>query len=331
MPITEIERNDVAGNTAILRAWGGNCSVFHFHGIAKWTNQLAGDLHKDGNRYVFTSQGHLHYHSAFHALKKWAYLNLFSRFIREASGLHFLTQRERRRARLILPAWKKPVLLQPNILTLPDEREITPAKRQVVNIPEESFLFVYLGRIDVNHKGLDLLVQAFGKIANQTNSYLLLVGPDQSNGRQALQELAARAGVHERVRFLESQLGAAKWSILKMADAFVSPSRWEAFSSAQVEAIGTGLPTIVSDQVNAASEMKASGAAMTSPLTVRDLSEAMLRLINEPDLRQSLATSGREWVAQTCSPEYAAERFAKFYRAVLDRPNRIADSPSDNR
>ncbi len=320
LPIREMDFGaaDFFSNALAARAEGRGL-IFHFQGIAPRTNQLAGKLRQAGIPYVFTSQGQLVYHGFIHGLKKFIYLNLVSRFLRDAGGLHFCTQREASRGRYLLPAWRGPVLVHHNLVRVPDPAKVRPRPREELDIPAESFVFAYLGRLDVEHKGLDLVVRAFARIATPANAYLVLVGPDRAGGRQILEHLALQLGCSERVRFLGSQLGEAKWSALRMADAFVSPSRWEACSSAQAEAIGFGLPTILSTAASIAPEVVEHHSALASPLDAGALARAMRQLIEDGPLRQSLSAAGRQWVLATCSIETAGARFEEFYQQVLER------------
>jgi glycosyltransferase involved in cell wall biosynthesis len=292
-------------------------TVYHFHGIGSWMDGIARALQRHSVPYVFTSHGQLHFHGPVHGLKKFVFLNFINSFIRHAGGLHFLTRREKERSKSILPGWRKPVLIQPNLVRLPEIQSIVPAGRGTLGIPADAFVFAYLGRLDVQHKGLDFLVEAFARVSRDTNSRLVFIGPDFAGGRQFLEQLARKHACENKVHFLGPQVGGVKWGLLKMADAFVSPSRWEACSIAQAEAIGLGLPTIVSDEINIAPEMVAHQAALASPLSSVALAEAMRRLMNDARLRQSLAAAGRQWVAETCSPKAAAVRFEDFYRSVL--------------
>jgi glycosyltransferase involved in cell wall biosynthesis len=319
LPIREVDFGaaDFASTALAARAEGRG-AIFHFHGIASRTNQLARKLKQAGIPYVFTSHGQLLYHGFTHGLKKFIYLNLVSRFIRDAGGLHFLTQREADRARYLLPTWRGPLLVHHNLVRVPDPASVRPRSRQELSIPADAFVFAYLGRLHVEHKGLDLVVKAFARIATQANAYLVLVGPDWAGGRQILEQLASQLGCGERVRFLDSQIGEAKWSALRMADAFVSPSRWEACSLAQAEAIGFGLPTILSTGVSIAPEAVERGAALASPLNAAALARAMQQLIENRQLRRSLSELGRQWVLQTCSFEMAGACFQEFYQRVLE-------------
>ena len=330
LPIREVDFGAADfSSTAMAAKAEDRDSIFHFQGIAPKTNQLARKLKQAGIPYVFTSQGQLHYYGLIHGMKKFIYLNLVSRFIRDAGGLQFCTQREADRARLLLPVWRGPVLVHHNLIRVPDPASVRPRPREELGLPAQSFVFAYLGRLDINHKGLDLVVKAFAKIATPANAYLVLVGPDWTGGRLILEQLAIQLGCRERVRFLDSQIGAAKWSTLKMADAFVSPSRWEAFGIAQVEAIGLGLPTILSMAANIAQEAVEHRSALASPLDVGALAHEMQQLIENRQLRQSLSELGRKWVLETCSPDTAGARFQEFYQRVREWPQTFS-TPTAN-
>jgi glycosyltransferase involved in cell wall biosynthesis len=330
LPIREVDFGAADfSSTAMAARAEDRGSIFHFQGIAPRTNRLARKLKQAGLPYVFTSQGQLLYHGFVHGLKKFIYLNLVSRFIRDAGGLHYCTQKEADRARYLLPAWRKPVFVHHNLVRVPDPASVRPRARKELGIPAQAFIFAYLGRLDINHKGLDLVVKAFARIATPANTCLVLVGPDFAGGRQRLEQLASQLGCGERVRFLGSQIGEAKWNTLRMADAFVSPSRWEACSSAQAEAIGFGLPTILSTTASIAPEVVEYRSALASPLEVGALAHAMQQLIENPQLRQSLSDLGRKWVLETCSPETAGARFQEFYQRVREWPQTLS-APTAN-
>lgn len=317
LPIKEYDSQAVNFSAQVLAEAGTGPCIYHFHGLSPWSDQLAKNLKVAAIPYVFTSHGQLHFHGPVHGLKKFAYLNFLNPFIRDAGGLHFLTRREQQRSKYILPRWRKSLLVQPNLVQLPASQEVTSAVRSTLGIPPEAFVYIYLGRLDVVHKGLDFLVEAFASVSRDDKSALVMIGPDFAGGRQFLEQLASKLGCAQRVHFLGSQVGPIKWSYLKMADAFVSPSRWEACSIAQAEAIGFGLPTVVSDEINIAPEMLANHAALVAPLKASALAGAMQRLMQDEALRKSLSASGRRWVAEAFSFENAGPRFTQFYRQVL--------------
>ena len=317
LPIMEFDLATKDPGELALEAAAGERTVFHFHGLSAWSDRTARLLKEKSIPYVFTSHGQLHFHGLVHGLKKLVYLNALDRVVRDASGLHFLTRRERDRSSFILPSWRKPVLVQPNLVEVPDAQSVAPASRDALGIPADAFVLAYLGRLDVRHKGLDVLLRAFAEVSRGAKARLLFIGPDFRGGKQALDQIARDLGCDGQVHFTGPRIGPAKWEMLKVADAFASPSRWEACSISQAEAIGFGLPTIVSNQVNMASEWAADGVALVSPLTAEALAGAIRQVMTDPALRAALSRTGQQWAAETCAYGPAGVRFAAFYEAVL--------------
>jgi glycosyltransferase involved in cell wall biosynthesis len=55
-------------------------------------------------------------------------------------------------------------------------------------------IFLYLGRLDPQQKGLDLLVRAWARVRDQDRGCLVLVGPDWRTGRSQLEGIAGDVG-----------------------------------------------------------------------------------------------------------------------------------------
>jgi glycosyltransferase involved in cell wall biosynthesis len=249
-------------------------------------------------------------------IKKFIYLNVLSRFIRGAGGLHYLTSHERNRGRLLIPGYHGRVLVAPNIVEIPDFRP-PPFKRSELGLPEDGFLFLFLGRLHVEHKGLDILMEAFARVARELNARLALVGPDWQGGNEVLRTLARNLGCLDRVHFLEPQYHEAKWRTLAAADAFVSPSRWDAFNIALVEAIGLGRPTITTTSISLAGDLAENEAALLCAANPAALADCMKAIILDPDLRCRMAARGQEWVANQCAPLPVGRLLANFYGEVV--------------
>ncbi|HSA09027.1 MAG TPA: glycosyltransferase [Candidatus Paceibacterota bacterium] len=122
----------------------------------------------------------------------------------------------------------------------------------------------------------------------------------------------------------QSWYGAEKWSLLRMADLFVSPSRWEAFGIALVEAMAMGLPLVTSSQISLAPELHEAGAALMVPVSVEPLRQAIATIEADPERRRALSLRARAWAEKTCNPDRAGARFQEFYRAILDKPRMAA-------
>jgi len=327
LPIREMDfRAPNLCRRAMELAAGCQRPIVHFHGFMWDFPRFGWELAQAGIPYVITSQGQLHYRNLEHWAKKFLYINFVTRFFRNASGLHFLTWREQHRGRYLIPFWKKPVLMQANVVEVPEPGTVCPASREQYGIPAQAFVFAYLGRLHTKHKGLDTLVKSFARLPVDSNPCLVFIGPDWEGGQRRLERLARRLQCNGRVRFLGPQFGDRKWKSLGMADVFVSPSRWEAFGIATAEAMGFGLPIIVSSKMNLAPEWIAAGAAIEVGPSPDALSRAMSQLARDPACRQSLAEHGREWVLEHCSPHKTGARFESFYRQVL-RGEKVLSRP----
>jgi glycosyltransferase involved in cell wall biosynthesis len=260
----------------------------------------------------------LSFHNAWHWLKKVTYLNCLNRGPFNAAGLHALTSFAARRMRFLLPGYKGVKLIQGNLVTTPDLATVPAAPRSDYEIPQEAIVLLFLGRMDVWVKGLDLLVEAFSCLPPD-RFRLVMVGPDWQGGRAELERLADRFGCRDRIRFLGPIYGEKKWSLFRMADVFVSPSRWEAFSIAQAEAMAVGLPVVTSTKVNLALDLRESDAALLSPLAVKPLAKAIAALGADPERRRTLGNRGKVWMEANCNPHHAGHRFREFYQAILER------------
>lgn len=89
-------------------------------------------------------------------------------------------------------------------------------------------LFVYVGRIDPEQKGLDMLLRAWAGLRSRDGLALVLVGPDWRQGRTRLRALVDALRIADSVKFFGPVSGQEKWDLLASSDVFVHPSRWEA-------------------------------------------------------------------------------------------------------
>jgi glycosyltransferase involved in cell wall biosynthesis len=103
---------------------------------------------------------------------------------------------------------------------------------------------VSLARFDVYHKGLDRLVELAAAVPEADFS---VHGQVDKNAPAAFEALKATAP--SNLRFLPPVFEEAKLDALAQADAFVLLSRMEGMSIALLEALATGLPCLVSEEV----------------------------------------------------------------------------------
>ncbi len=295
-----------------------DCSLLNFHSVNYRFAPLLKDLRRADVPYVLTSHGQLGFQTGARWLKKFLYLTCLDWGPRRAAGIQVLTDFARQRLKFVLVGYSGLILVQGNLVRLLGLAKTPPASRATYGIPEDAFVLMFLGRLDVWVKGLDLLIEAFSHLPAH-RFWLVMAGPDWRGGLTELQGLAKRLGCRDRILFTGPVYDDKKWALLRMANVFVSPSRWEAFSIAQAEAMACCLPVVTSVKVNLASDLRALDAALIVPLAAEPLAKAIAMLAADEALRQALGRRGLAWVSTNCDPDRAGSRFQAFYQAVLDR------------
>jgi glycosyltransferase involved in cell wall biosynthesis len=138
-----------------------------------------------------------------------------------------------------------------------------------------TFRITYIGRL-VKVKGVDLLIQAVAKNAEERSVVLDVVGDGEE--RMNLEKLAEKLGLAEKVQFHGRQSDVTKF--LKKSDIFVYPSVWqEVFGISIVEAMAHGLPCIANN-VGGIPEIIEDGknGFLTKEPTASGLAEAIRRV-----------------------------------------------------
>jgi glycosyltransferase involved in cell wall biosynthesis len=111
-------------------------------------------------------------------------------------------------------------------------------------------LLLFLSRIH-EKKGCDLLIEAFAKVAlSDPALHLMIAGPGDPELIARLKEIASARGIADRISWPGMLKGDLKWGAFYGAEAFVLTSHQENFGIAVAEALGCGLPVLISNRVN---------------------------------------------------------------------------------
>lgn len=186
-------------------------------------------------------------------LKKYPYwLGIAYPLLRDAKRVLFTSPLEQELA----PQSFKPYRCHGEVVpygTLPpeDDPEVSRAAfyQLCPQVKERRFL-LFLSRIH-EKKGCDLLVQAFGDIAQQAPDLdLVVAGPDQTGLKAELVAITQRSGIAHRVHWPGMLKDDAKWGAFRSCEAFILPSHQENFGIAVAEAMACERPVLISNKVN---------------------------------------------------------------------------------
>jgi glycosyltransferase involved in cell wall biosynthesis len=179
-------------------------------------------------------------------------------------------------------------------------------------------LVLYLSRLNAK-KGLDVLAQAFALILQQIpESRLAIVGRgDPLDYETKVRNWLRQAGVEDRTIMTGLLVGQERLQAFADADVFVLPSQSENFGFAMFEAMASRIPVVVSDTLNYAIEIQRHESGIAVPRTPQEFAQAIVRLLNDPGLRQQMGYNGLQ-LAQAYSWEACGVKVERTIRCILD-------------
>lgn len=171
------------------------------------------------------------------------------------------------------------------------ERDI----RKEMGIPEDAFVFAFVGRI-VGDKGVNELVGAFSRIIEKKqNIHLLLVGPYETAQNPISEKTASIIENNSSIYPVGMQQDVRPY--LKAANAFVLPSYREGFGMVLIEAGAMGLPCITTN-ITGCNEIIFPGenGAIVEPRSEEALYEEMNKWLENPEFVREMAGKARKLV-----------------------------------
>lgn len=188
-------------------------------------------------------------------------------------------------------------------------------------LPEDAFVFGVVAQYsrskcqDVFLKAITLLLSSLPK--GRPLPYFLMAGPEADRGfLDELKALAASLGVQDQVRFLDFQVDVGP--VFASLDCLVLPSKQEAFGIVLLEAMALGKPCIVTRAGGAIEAVEDGKAGLwVEPLDEKSLAGAMLRLLQEPKLSESLGAFATLWVRERFSMARCVEEYERVYENLF--------------
>jgi glycosyltransferase involved in cell wall biosynthesis len=199
------------------------------------------------------------------------------------------------------------------VVDLPYVCELEPFQRARRTPTSGEVRLLYCGQL-VERKGVDVLIRAFCRLAQtRTNVRLTLLGTGQWEGY--LKQLVSpdcRARV-EFAGFHETETLPRKFA---EADVFVLPSRHDGWGVVVNQALGAGLPVIVSDRVGASDLVHEGENGFVVPAEDEvALEQALRRLVDEPRLIVEFGRRSRE-LAGCIDVQTSVEGWVRLLREV---------------
>ncbi|MBM7789935.1 glycosyltransferase involved in cell wall biosynthesis/O-antigen/teichoic acid export membrane protein [Tenggerimyces flavus] len=188
-------------------------------------------------------------------------------------------------------------------------------ERAFASTPRQGEDVVYVGRLDLAQKGVDLLLRAYARVADRLSGALVIAGtgPD----RAELERLADELGMADRVRFLGWVDGPAKFELLAGARVVAVPSRFEPFGTVAIEALAVGSVVVAFDLDRLRDVVPDDCGRRVPAFDVVAYGEALVDAATDPTWAQAIQR--RRQFARQFSWGALAERQNRALRATVSR------------
>ncbi|HHP7237692.1 glycosyltransferase family 4 protein [Longibacter sp.] len=181
------------------------------------------------------------------------------------------------------------------------------ADRSALGLPEDVPLAFFAGDIRTPRKNLGTVLLALARV----DDLHLAVAGDTSGS--PFPEQAEQLGVADRTRFLGFRDDVP--DLMRAADLFVFPSRYEACSLVLLEALASGLPVVTASTTGGAELVNGeAGVILSDPGDVDRLTRTLHWLVHYPSRRAEMASAARDRAI-----ELSWSRMARRYLNLIAR------------
>lgn len=216
----------------------------------------------------------------------------------------------------------KAVLIRNGVHMQQSDRAIAAAKtiRTELRIPADHVMVCFIGRF-APQKMPELVVEtarALGELRHASTFLFLGNGPME----EQIQDLISAYGLQARCRWLGWQPYDKALAYLAASDTMLLPSRYEGLPYVALEAQAVGTVPVLTAVPGSSDAVIPDVTAITVPFGDVDAMASAIVKLSDPDLRNRMAASGREFVSSQFSAANMARQIESMYASVLAVPGK---------
>lgn len=236
--------------------------------------------------------------------KKLGNILLFNRFVRKATAIQCLSERELQSSNI-----KGTKFVGTNGCSAPEKEKN--------DFRKEKIKFCYIGRLDWHIKGLDILLDALllfsqKETANQCELYMY--GPDYHGRFAHVQQMIDERNLNKFVTLSPPVFGEEKERVLLDADVFIQTSRTEGMPMGILEALSYGLPCLITQGTTLGEFVERYNAGWVASTDAQSVCECITRAIEERVLLDEKSAGAKALIAENFAWESVAENAILAYR-----------------
>jgi len=182
-------------------------------------------------------------------------------------------------------------------------------------------IVTFVGKI-LKNNGIDILIKIIPMVLKENKEITFLIIGDgdmmdnlksmiRLNNLESNVILTGRVPLEKVVDFLD------------ISDMVILPQIWkDSFAAVFLEAGAMRKPVIISD-IGAVQDMKEEFKLLVKPFDYNGWKEAILKLVNDKNLRKRLGKNGRKMVEEKYSIDIVARKIEKVFKKVLSEKNGV--------
>lgn len=181
---------------------------------------------------------------------------------------------------------------------------------------ESELNITYIGRLEVYVKGLDILVEAVSRIAEllkQLNVKIHIYGPDIKGRYAAVESLIRENNVSDIIKLNREISGADKYTVLENTDIFIQTSRHEGMPMGILEALGMGIPCIVTKGTSLGGIIHNYDAGWVAENTIESVAYNIKSAIAQRDCFKSKSNNARRLVEENFTWDNISDQALNYY------------------
>ena len=238
--------------------------------------------------------------------------SLYSYFIEKprfyrAAAISVVTPKEGETVRSYVPNYSGEIRWIPNPIHISN---FTQSARQPSSSHKQ---LVYLGRFDVLHKGIDILVEIARHLPPDIEVHLYGISDAKTSKwmKQISQQLPDNVHLHDPV------FNSEKLQVLTSANLYIQTSRWEVFGISIAEAMSLGVPCAITNTINLAEQFQQNDLGLVLSSDPQIAATQLIEAINCPHRLQHWSKQGKAYAQQYFHPQKVASAYLKLYEEVL--------------
>ena len=234
----------------------------------------------------------------------------FNKFMNGASSIQYLAEDEKSRAFKNYPCFAST-----NGISMPDA--------QKTEFNKDKTIFTYIGRYDIQIKGLDLLVEAIKskeELLRENKCVFNLYGPHTEYSKsdiENLENIIVEKGISDLAFINGPVLDVEKKETLLNTDIFIQCSRSEAMGLSIAEAFSYGVPAIVTYTTTMGTFVDKYDAGWSCQTTVEDIAQAIEKALAQKYLLKEKSKNAVTLVKENFLWDNVAKGAIENYKKLI--------------